>query len=997
MLTFTRSTYRSLTHLLWLVILFALVISALTPSVSAQVDTGTTPVASPYADQAQAQWEQMTVAERVGQLFLVTFEGDSAEINTDIADLILNYQIGGVVLEAANDNIINAVQVAALTEQLQHLALHSPIIDTESEEIDAALIDALTLDGVALPLLIAVQHEGDNAPHTQIIDGLSALPNEMALGATWNPANAELVGAILGRELSTIGVNMLLGPSLDVLENPEPSSTSDLGTRTFGGDPYWVSIMGQAYTAGAKQGSDGRLAVIAKHFPGYGGSDRSTNIEIATVRRSLAEMQQIDLVPFFAVTAPISGTATADGLLTTHIRYQGLSGNIRATTAPVSFSPSAQAALMALPQLATWRANGGLIVSDALGVQAVQRFYDDTGQVFPHRQVAKDAFLAGNDLLYLSEFALGASNSRYQEQLTNIKDTIDWFAERYESEPSFRQRVDASVLRILELKLRLYGGEQTVGAVVPNSAELPTIIKEHQSMLLNLPAEAITLLAPSPDEFPDRFPAPPAENENIIIFTDVRAWQQCSECDPQSWIGETAIADSLLTLYGPTASNQIDPDQIQSFSFADLNAFLAAGGVPIVLPTPEPTATPDPEVQPTPDEFDTTPTPTPEPPPAFQVQQAFNSADWIIFAMQDVTDESADSTALINFLDQRPDLARNANIVVFAFNAPYYLDATDISKLDIYFGVYSKIQSFIDTSVQALFQDVPVTGRSPVNINGIGYDLFAATQPDPGQRIPLYIVQDGELLTPSSEEPIQQEGADSLELRTGVILDKNGNPVPDGTIVRFVQEDLFENQLNVSSERPTVDGVASLTFVLPEGVSGRFRITAKAGDAVRSDEVNIIGNEASIATPTPEPTATPTAVPPTPTPSPTSTPSPTPTPNAMAVTPPPPNEPTLRITLSEALQLFGAVVGLVIIVSGAMLLTARVNTTRTMRIKVVLWGVIGSLLVYNYVTLQLPGTAWLTVLNGWQGFLAIVLGGTIGIGLFYWRYRPKTQTEPTPQ
>ena len=69
MLTFTRSTYRSLTHLLWLVILFALVISALTPSVSAQDDTGTTPVASPYADQAQAQWEQMTVAERVGQLF----------------------------------------------------------------------------------------------------------------------------------------------------------------------------------------------------------------------------------------------------------------------------------------------------------------------------------------------------------------------------------------------------------------------------------------------------------------------------------------------------------------------------------------------------------------------------------------------------------------------------------------------------------------------------------------------------------------------------------------------------------------------------------------------------------------------------------------------------------------------------------------------------------------------------------------------------------------
>ena len=128
----------------------------------------------------------------------------------------------------------------------------------------------------------------------------------MAIGATWDTANAERVGSILGRELSTIGVNMLLGPSLDILENPIPGSTSDLGTRTFGGDPYWVGLMGQAYIDGIHAGSDGNMAVIAKHFPGYGGSDRATNIEIATVRKSLAELEQIDLVPFFTVTNPIA-------------------------------------------------------------------------------------------------------------------------------------------------------------------------------------------------------------------------------------------------------------------------------------------------------------------------------------------------------------------------------------------------------------------------------------------------------------------------------------------------------------------------------------------------------------------------------------------------------------------------------------------------------------------------------------------------------------------
>ena len=149
---------------------------------------------------------------------------------------ILNYQIGGVVLEAANDNIINAVQVAALTEQLQHLALHNPIIDTESEDRCHANRRTHTGRRRAAPSNRRATRR-NNAPHTNH-RRQAHCPTKWHW-ETWNPANAELVGAIVGRELSTIGVNMLLGPSLDVLENPEPSSTSDLGTRTFGGDPYW--------------------------------------------------------------------------------------------------------------------------------------------------------------------------------------------------------------------------------------------------------------------------------------------------------------------------------------------------------------------------------------------------------------------------------------------------------------------------------------------------------------------------------------------------------------------------------------------------------------------------------------------------------------------------------------------------------------------------------------------------------------------------------------
>jgi beta-N-acetylhexosaminidase len=206
----------------------------------------------------------------------------------------------------------------------------------------------------------------------------------MAIGATWQPQYARIVGQIVGQELAALGINMLLGPSLDVLEKPAPGTPSSLAIRAFGGDPYWVGQMGRAYTAGVHTGSNGRLAVIAKHFPGNGGSDRLINEEVPTVRKSLEQLKQIELAPFFAVTGQAEAAdEVVDGLLSTHIRYQGFQGNIRATTAPVSFDPQALNSLMQLAEFSQWRQDGGLLVSDSLGARAVARFYDDTEQEFP--------------------------------------------------------------------------------------------------------------------------------------------------------------------------------------------------------------------------------------------------------------------------------------------------------------------------------------------------------------------------------------------------------------------------------------------------------------------------------------------------------------------------------------------------------------------------------------------------------------------------------------
>ena len=87
------------------------------------------PGPTPYQDEAPADQlhrrpdppRQHDRARTGGQLFLVTFEGDQATFDSDIADLITNYHIGGVVLSASNDNITGYGDIANIPSQTSEL------------------------------------------------------------------------------------------------------------------------------------------------------------------------------------------------------------------------------------------------------------------------------------------------------------------------------------------------------------------------------------------------------------------------------------------------------------------------------------------------------------------------------------------------------------------------------------------------------------------------------------------------------------------------------------------------------------------------------------------------------------------------------------------------------------------------------------------------------------------------------------------------------------
>jgi beta-N-acetylhexosaminidase len=746
----------------------------------------------------EIQLDSLTPQEKVGQLFLITFNGSDTSAAAPIFDLIADYHISGVILDRDNQNFVNINQIPedcwALINNLQQIEFNSSRLSDSSDPGSGNQTDEY------IPLFIGISQEGDRSSYTEIINGLSQIPSQLSMGATWDPALAELIGDQVGKELSSLGINLLLGPSLDVLSNPSPGQ-NDLGVRSFGGDPYWVGKFGQAYIKGIHSGSLNNIAVVGKYFPGLGGSDRLPETEVATVRKSLEQLKQTDLAPFFAVTgnAP-SRDQAVDALLNSHIRYQGLQGNIRSTTRPISLDPQAFELLMSLEPLGSWRDEGGLIISDNLGSQALRQLYDPTGASFNLSRVALDAFIAGNDILFLGN--LGADNKPIPNH--EIEATLDFFAQKYTEDQDFANKVDASVLRILSLKNTLYPSFSISTVLTPEDA-LSTLGKSTAAEIVS--RQSATLINPSITDLDTVIQDPPGFSDRLVILTDTETISLCAGCSPFPTLSTRSLEDAIISLYGPLASRQISRANFNSYSFKDLT---------VLLDFPSKTEK-----------------------MVFDIRYA----SWIIVAIADASSDRPNSDALIRLLSERQDLIRNKRIIVFALGAPYYLDATNISKISAYFGLYSKIPSSLDVAARIIFKEFPnLPGKLSVSLPGINYDLISATSPDPNQIFTIHIGQKADPSStqmPDSSTPVPPvyRVDDLLDLYTGLILDYNRNPVPDGTPVTF-----YITVQGVSTALPqvvTIDGSATTSYLIQE--ANNFTIHAESSSAKSSPiEISIL-------------------------------------------------------------------------------------------------------------------------------------------------------------
>ncbi len=274
----------------------------------------------------------MSLEQRVGQCFMPTiFSRCDSVTLSHLEDYINRLQVGGVVLLKGD--------------------LHS------------AAEMSVKASNAPVPMFTAIDAEWGLG--MRLVDA----PNFPRNGRLSAEADEDMLfdyGREVARECRRVGINMVLGPVVDVVENPR----GVIGSRSFGSDPKRVADLGVAYARGVESGD---VLSVAKHFPGHGSPTGDSHKTLPMIGRSLHQLDSIDLYPFRSyIDAGLSGVMV---------------GHLAVPAIDPQALPAAVSPVVIQDLLREELGFKGLVLTDALNM----------GGAVGHG--AKSAFLAGADIV----------------------------------------------------------------------------------------------------------------------------------------------------------------------------------------------------------------------------------------------------------------------------------------------------------------------------------------------------------------------------------------------------------------------------------------------------------------------------------------------------------------------------------------------------------------------------------------------------------------------
>lgn len=218
--------------------------------------------------------------------------------------------LGPVMLDVAGTAL-----TAEDRERLRHPLAGGVILFSRNYE-SPAQVAALVSEIHALrepALLVAVDHEGGRVQRFR--EGFTRLPPAGAFGALYAENRkrakrlAHTAGWLMAAELRAVGVDFSFAPVLDL----DRGNSQVIGDRGFHADPEVVADLAGSYVLGMHEAG---MAATGKHFPGHGGCEADSHLQLPVDMREFNDILLEDLVPFERLIR--NGLA---GIMPAHVLY----------------------------------------------------------------------------------------------------------------------------------------------------------------------------------------------------------------------------------------------------------------------------------------------------------------------------------------------------------------------------------------------------------------------------------------------------------------------------------------------------------------------------------------------------------------------------------------------------------------------------------------------------------------------------------------------------
>ncbi len=319
--------------------------TACAPAPQSAADSPAEPYFTECASGADSLIAAMSVRSRVAQLMWVTMPAYPSASDFEAVARCVASGAGGVLFMQSGPSCVRA-----MSDSLARLAALRPLFAIDGET------------GLSMRLT-----------------GTVPFPKMMTLGAVADKRLVEQMGREVAVHLKCCGIDVDFAPVADVNTNPD---NPVIGQRSAGEDPQRVAATAVALMRGLQAG---RVAAVAKHFPGHGNTSVDSHASLPVLGHSYHHLDSVDLMPFRALID--SGVV---GVMSGHLAVPCLTGD-RAL-------PSSLSKRVLRDVLRDSLGFRGIVFSDAMNMQGVRKVSG--------RNASARAIVAGNDVAeFVVDFA----------------------------------------------------------------------------------------------------------------------------------------------------------------------------------------------------------------------------------------------------------------------------------------------------------------------------------------------------------------------------------------------------------------------------------------------------------------------------------------------------------------------------------------------------------------------------------------------------------------